>query len=280
MPYIQVNNANLYYEEHGSGPETIVFAHGLMWSGLLYEYQVAALKDHYRCITFDFRGQGKSQITQNGYGMDSLTGDAAAIIERLQAAPCHFAGLSMGGFVGIRLAIRYPHLLKSLILLETSADPEPAEKINLYRLMALVTRLVGTKVAANKVMPIMFGEKFLNDPERAELREKLKQRAISNNKKGIYRATKGVINRDGVYDQLEKINIPTLVIVGDQDVATPPSKSGRMHQHIVDSEMVVIPGAGHTSTVEEPEAVNDAIIDFLEGSQNEFQFTEKNRAQN
>jgi len=267
LPYIQVNNANLYYEEHGSGPETIVFAHGLMWSGLLYEYQVAALKGHYRCITFDFRGQGKSQITQNGYDMDSLTGDAAAIIEKLQAAPCHFAGLSMGGFVGMRLAIRYPHLLKSLILLETSADPEPAEKINLYRLMALVTRLVGTRVAANKVMPIMFGEKFLNDPGRAELREKLKQRAISNNKKGIYRATKGVINRDSVCDQLEKINIPTLIIVGDQDAATPPSKSERMHQRIVDSEMVVIPGAGHTSTVEEPEAVNKAIIDFLEGDQ-------------
>jgi pimeloyl-ACP methyl ester carboxylesterase len=71
MPYVKVNGHNLYYEEHGSGPETIVFAHGLLWSGRMFEAQVSALKSRYRCITFDFPGQGQSEITRDGYDNDT-----------------------------------------------------------------------------------------------------------------------------------------------------------------------------------------------------------------
>jgi 3-oxoadipate enol-lactonase len=71
MPHIHVNCANLYYEEQGRGPEAIVFAHGLLWSGRMFDNQVAAFKELYRCITFDFRGQGQSQVTRNGYDMDT-----------------------------------------------------------------------------------------------------------------------------------------------------------------------------------------------------------------
>jgi len=267
LPYIQVNDANLYYEEHGTGPETIVFAHGLMWSGLLFEKQVKAFKDNYRCITFDFRGQGQSQITESGYDMDSLTEDAAAVIEKLQAAPCHFIGLSMGGFVGLRLGIRYPHLLKTLILLGTSPDPESYYNLIRYRLLAVVVRLMGARVVANKIMPVMFGEKFIHDNYRSALYKKWEQRLILNRKHGIYRAIKGVINREGVYDQLDHITVPTLLIVGDQDVTTPPSKSERIHQRIDNSKLVVIPEVGHTATEEDTETVNKAIIDFMEAYQ-------------
>ncbi|MBF6592693.1 MAG: alpha/beta hydrolase [Ktedonobacterales bacterium] len=103
MPTSIVNGARLYYEEHGAGPETILFAHGLLWSGRMFDAQVAALRDRYRCVTFDFRGQGQSEVTRGGYDMETLTEDTAALIATLGAAPCHFAGLSMGGFVGLRL---------------------------------------------------------------------------------------------------------------------------------------------------------------------------------
>lgn len=268
MPKLQINDAEIYFEEHGVGPETIVFAHGLLWSGRMFDNQVNALKDRYRCITFDFRGQGQSEITESGYDIDTLSEDAAALIEALQCAPCHFLGLSMGGFVGLRLAIRRPSLLKSLMLLETSADPEPEKNIARYRLLNFIARRLGLRLVADRVMPIMFGEKFLSDSGRTKEKEEWRERMIANHRIGITRAVKGAISRAGVYDQLDKIAIPTLIIVGDQDVATVPAKAERMHARIRGSRLVVVSGAGHTSTVEEPRAVNAALEEFLSAQAN------------
>ncbi|MCS6940802.1 MAG: alpha/beta fold hydrolase [Roseiflexaceae bacterium] len=264
MPHIHVNGATIYYEEHGTGPETIVFAHGLLWSGRMFDHQVNALKDRYRCITFDFRGQGQSEVTASGYDMDTLAEDAAALIEALRAAPCHFVGLSMGGFVGMRLAIRRPELIRSLILLETSADPEPRENVGRYRLLNFIARWLGLRLVADQVMPIMFGKTFLTDPNRVQERAMWRERMIANHRVGISRAVQGVIERQGVYDQIDRITAPTLIIVGAQDAATPPDKSRRIFERIPNAALIVIPGAGHTSTVEAPEAVTMVIRRFLD----------------
>jgi len=263
MPHLMINGANLYYEEHGAGPETIVFSHGLLWSGRMFSDQISVLKDQYRCIPFDFRGQGQSQVTQSGYDIESLYADAVKLIEVLGCSPCHFAGLSMGGFVGLRLAIRRPDLLKSLILIESSSDPEPTENISRYRMLNVVARWIGLRVVADRVMEIMFGQKFLKDPERATVKHEWKERMVANHRIGITRAVTGVITRNGVTDQLGQIKTPTLIIVGDQDVATVPAEAERMHAGIPKSKLVTIPGAGHTSTVEEPVAVTAAMKEFL-----------------
>lgn len=264
MPIIHVHGAGLYYEEQGSGSDSIVFAHGLLWSGRMFDDQVAALKGRYRCVTFDFRGQGQSEVTRDGYDVESLYEDVAALIEALQCAPCHFVGLSMGGFIGLRLAARRPELVRSLILLETSADPEPQENVPKYRQMSVVARWLGPGVVADRVMPIMFGQKFLNDPARAEVRREWRQRMVGNHRVGISRATLGVVTRQGIRDELAQIQVPTLIIVGDQDVAVPLTNSQRLHEGIAGSRLVIIPGAGHTSTVEEPAAINAAINEFLD----------------
>ncbi len=272
MPRLILNGADIHYTDSGTpahlrrdgtGRETIVFAHGLLWSGRMFDAQVAALKGSYRCVTFDFRGQGESEITASGYDVDTLTKDAAALIEALDCAPCHFAGLSMGGFVGQRLAIRRPELLKSLILLETAADPEPKENAFRYRLLNFIARWFGFRPVVGQVMPIMFGARFLDDPARAEQKEALRRRLIANRRNGTTRAVQGVIERDGTVDQLDRIGVPTLIVVGDQDVATVPAKSERMHRRIAGSKLVIIPGAGHSSTIEEPAAVNAALEEFL-----------------
>ncbi len=263
MPHLQIKGANLYYEEYGAGHETIVFSHGLLWSGRMFCDQIAVLKDQYRCITFDFRGQGQSQVTQSGYDIESLYADTIELIDVLGCSPCHFVGLSMGGFVGLRVAIRRPDLLKSLILIETSSDPEPTENIGRYRMLNFVARWIGLRVVADRVMEIMFGQKFLNDPVRATLKHEWKERMVANHRIGITRAVSGVITRAGVTDQLGQIGTPTLIVVGDQDVATVPAKAERMHAAIPNSRLVVIPGAGHTSTVEEPVAVTAAMAEFL-----------------
>jgi 3-oxoadipate enol-lactonase len=272
MPTIRVNGASLHYEEQGVGPETVVFAHGLLWSGRMFDAQVAELSvpdpgevnPRYRCITFDFRGQGKSEVTADGYDMDTLTDDAAALIEALGAAPCHFVGLSMGGFIGMRLAARRPGLLRSLVLMETSADPEP--NVLKYRLLGGVVRLLGKRgfaLVMGKVMRIMFGRTFLEDPAREAERRLWRERGMENHPVGILRALDGVIERRAVYDELDRIALPTLVMVGDQDVATVPAKAGRIAGRIPGAKLVTIPGAGHTSSVEEPEFVNRTLAEFL-----------------
>jgi len=263
MPRIKVHGADLYYEEHGGGPETIVFAHGLLWDRRLFAPQIAALQDRYRCIAFDFRGHGESQVTAAGYDMDTLTEDAAELIRLLGCAPCHFAGLSMGGFVAMRLAIRHPELIRSLMLLETSAEPEPEENLARYRFLRFIARWLGIGLVAGPVLKILFGEAFLADPARAEARKEYRRCLIANDRIGIHRAVLGVITRHGIDDQLDRIHRPTLILVGDQDVATVPAKAERMHARIAGSILRVIPGAGHTSTLEEPEAVTRALEEFL-----------------
>lgn len=263
MPTIQVNGARLYYEETGQGAGAIVFSHGLLMSCRMFDDQVAHFQDRYRCIVYDHRGQGQSEVTANGYDMETVYADAAALITALDAAPCHFVGLSMGGFVGMRLASRRPELLKSLLLLNTSADPEPQNNIFKYRLMNFIARWLGPSLVTGRVMPIMFGQKFMADDTRVVLRETWKQRMINNNRIGMTRATTGVIDRQGVYDELVKITVPTLILAGEQDVATVPAKAERIHQRISSSRYTLIPDAGHSSTVEEPGAVNSAIDAFL-----------------
>ena len=263
MPMKQINGAQIYYEEAGTGPEAIVFSHGLLMSGEMFSEQVKAFSGRYRCISYDHRGQSRSEVTDSGYDMDSLTEDAAALIRELDCAPCHFAGLSMGGFVGMRLAIRHPELLKSLILIETTADPEPEQNKGPYRRLAFIGRWLSFRLVINPLVKIMFGRSFLEDPAKEETRVKWRNHLLGLNRVGTSRAAHGVIDRDGVYDQLSAINTPTLIVVGKEDVATPPLKSERMRDAIAGASLKILPRGGHSSTIEEPEAVTLAIADFL-----------------
>lgn len=263
MPMIEVNGARLHYSDLGSGPRTVVFGHGLLWSGEMFGPQMAALSDRFRCIAVDWRGQGRSAVTDGGYDMDTLTEDLVALIQQLDIAPVDYVGLSMGGFIGMRLAARHPDLVRSLALLETSAEPEPAENVTGYRRLAQVVRWLGPRPVAGKVMSIMFGQTFLTDPGREADRAEWRRRLVSVNRVGAVRATHGVIDRAGVTDELERITAPTLVLVGDEDVATVPDKARRIQAGIAGSQLVVVPRAGHTSTIEQPAAVTAALEEHL-----------------
>jgi 3-oxoadipate enol-lactonase len=264
MANILINNVQYYYEEYGSGSETIFFSHGLLWSGKMFHKQVDHLKDRFRVITYDHRGQGQTEAPADGYDMDTLAEDAALLIEALSPnQPVAFAGLSMGGFVGMRLAARRPDLIKKLILMETSCEPEPTENIPKYRTLNAVVKYIGAWAVVGKVMPIMFGQKFLNDASRKEERKMWEKELKSNKGSRIAKAVDGVIDRQAVADELSKITCPTLVIVGTQDVATVPDKARKIHSLIPHSQLVYIEGAGHSSSVEEPTQVNAAIDSFL-----------------
>ncbi|MCK0101437.1 alpha/beta hydrolase [Pseudohalocynthiibacter sp. F2068] len=263
MPYIDVNGVRIHYSDEGQGEETIIFSHGLLLSDKVFANQIRHLKSKYRCISYDHRGQGKSEVTKDGYDIDTLTTDAIQLIESLEAVPCHFAGLSMGGFIGMRIGFRRPKLLRSLILIDTSADPEAVENLPKYKLLNFVAKWFGLGLVVRKVMPIMFGQSFLNDPNRAEERTEWQNSIAANHKIGITRAVKGVISRLGISEEISQIDLPVLILIGDEDTATTPDKSEKMHKMIKGSQLVRVPKAGHTSPIEEPSVVNSAMSDFL-----------------
>jgi pimeloyl-ACP methyl ester carboxylesterase len=264
MPMLSVNGTELYYEDTGGPGEPIVFSHGLLWSTRLFGPQVDALRSRYRCIAYDHRGQGRSAVPDMSViDMETLYQDALALIGALGLAPCHFVGLSMGGFVGMRLAARRPELLRSLSLLETTGDPEPTANVPRYTLLNLITRFGGLRAVADPVMRIMFGRTFLTDPNRAEERALWRSRLLEN-RRDIWRAVNGVIKRQGVAHELAHIRVPTLIVVGEEDVATVPAKAEALHQRIPGSKLVRMPRGGHSSTVEEPALVNAALGSFLD----------------
>ncbi len=260
MPTIRINDCNYYYEIHGDGPETLVLAHGLLWSGHLFHKQLTHMKDRYRIVTYDHRGQGRSEVTSGGYDMDSLYEDAVALIETLGLGRVHFGGLSMGGFIGMRLAARRPDLLRSLILMETSAQPEP-NKFK-YGVLNTIVKLFGVRSVTGPVMKIMFGEKFLNDPSRRQERDEWRAQ-LHKNRKSIVRAVTGVLERKGMEEELGGIQCPTLILVGTQDNATTLAKAEFMHARIPGAILKYVEGAGHTACIEEAEVYNREIEAFL-----------------
>jgi pimeloyl-ACP methyl ester carboxylesterase len=263
MPYLTINGVSFYYEDTGGPGPAIVFSHGLLMSTRMFAAQMTAFRDRYRCIAYDHRGQGQSSDPGGrSHDMETCFRDAVAVIEGLDARPCHFVGLSMGGFVGMRLAARRPDLLYSLTLLETSAEPEAAENVPKYKRLGFVVSLFGARLVVDKVMPILFGRTFMADPATADTRAAWRKE-IGSRPRGIVRAVRGVIERRGVMNEIESVRLPTLVVVGDEDVATPPPKARRIHEHIPGSRLVRIPAAGHSSSIEQPAAITQVLSDFL-----------------
>ncbi|MDW3224439.1 MAG: alpha/beta hydrolase [Paracoccaceae bacterium] len=259
MPQIDLNGTSIHFTDTGSGEETIVFSHGLLMSGAMFERQIHHFQGSCRCITFDHRGQGQSGVPEDGYDMDTLSADAAALIEHLGVSPVHFVGLSMGGFVGMRLAAHRPAILKTLTLLNTSADPEAPENGPKYRMLNLVARWVGLWAVVGRVMPILFGKTFLNDTMRAEERRRWASAISGNNRVGITRAVAGVIAREGCSELLGAIRTPVGIGVGDEDFATKPAQSDRIQTAIEGSELMLFQGVGHSSSIEAPVLVNQLI---------------------
>lgn len=270
MPHITLNNAKLYYEDSAPNDKNkpvIYFAHGLLWSCRMWDDQVKVLKQHYRCIRMDFRGQGKSAIPKSGYDMDSLANDVTALLDYLNVDKFHYVGLSMGGFVGQRMALKHPERLQKLVLLDTSADPEPAENLPGYGLLVKIASVLGPKVVMRDLVKIMHGKSFLHeakkDKEKKARLKLFKDMMGANRRRAVKKIVGGVIERDGVYDRIQDITQPTLVLVGDEDVATVPAKSQRIHMKISGSKFALIEKAGHMSVMERPEQVTKLINAFL-----------------
>lgn len=264
MPEANVRGVRLSYVERGSGAETVVFSHSYLVDHRHFEPQIATLEKRFRVLAYDHRDHGGSERMMAPYGMEDIYEDGVGFVETVCGGPVHWIGLSTGGFVGVRLGIRRPDLLRSLILMDTTAEAEPPLRRAKYAAMLAVLRWIGFQPLMGEVMKALFGPAFLRDPERAAERELWKQRIMANDRDALVRFGRAIFHRDGVHGEAARIGTPTAVVVGSDDRARPPAEARRLAEAIPGARLDVIPRGGHLCTVEEPDAVNAVLSRFLD----------------
>jgi pimeloyl-ACP methyl ester carboxylesterase len=263
MGTVRGAGVDLHYVERGEGEQTVVFAHSYLVDHRQFEAQIEALSRRYRVIAYDHRDHGQSGHASAGYAMGDLVRDGVAVIEATGAAPCHWVGLSTGGFVGMRLALWYPELLRRLVLMDTSAQSESRLRRLKYEGMFGVLRLLGPRPLAGEVMRNMFGRTSLAAEDRAELLAQWRERIEAVDGAGMIRFGRAIFGRDVVLDRLGRVETPTLVVVGEEDIATPPALARRIAAAIPGARLEIIERAGHLCTLEEPGAITALLEDFL-----------------
>lgn len=264
MKRVSVNGVSLAYEEHGSGDETVVLSHSYLVDRRQYQSQIDALKARYRVLAYDHRGHGQSDKPRDGYSMEAIYRDGEAFIEATNAAPCHWVGLSTGGFVGMRLGYRRPDLLASLVLMDTSADAEVLVKRAKYEGMFAVLQTAGFDPLMSTTLPIMFGPTFLGDPARRDEVALWRQRFVDNDVEALVGFGRAIFSRESIVDRMAEVRVPTLVMVGEHDVATPLSRAQQLVDHIPGAFLQIVPEAGHLSTIENPALINEVLLAFFE----------------
>ena len=259
MPTIRVNGADLYYEDSGGEGDAVLFVPGLVWGTRLFRYQVAALRDQFRCVTVEPRGQGRSAVTRDGYELDNLARDLAELIEGLALSPCHLVGHSLGGSVAVRVAIRRPKPVRSLALLDATADEDPVLERILFRGLSYLVEWFGMGRVDDRLVKLMLGKSFRSDPARAGVVEEARRQFLANDKVGTARAVRGWLRSPPVLGKLPRVTAPTLVVAGEEDETVKPERSRRMADKIRNARFLLLPQCGHSSPVEAPEAVTAAL---------------------
>lgn len=199
--------------------------------------------------------------------MDTVAEDAAALIKSLNAAPCHFAGLSMGGFVGMRLAARYPELVRTLTLMNTGSQRESAYNRLRYGFLAQLVKILGTSPFVGIAVKELIGSttRTSRDPAKKKMLEEWTVK-LRSRPKSTAPALMGVMSRPEFGQQeLAAIRCNTLIITGEDDTAQVPANSQALAEAIPNSRLVRLPGAGHSSSLEAPEAVTQAMRELIEG---------------
>ena len=264
MPTITAHGVNLFYKESGSGPETIVFSHGLLMDHTMFEPERVAFEKQYRVIAYDHRAQGQSQDPGRGYDMSTVADDAAILIRGLKAAPCHFVGLSMGGFVGMRLASRHPDLIRTLTLMNTTAMREKFLNRMKYNFLAQMVKIFSPAPFTPIAVKELFGNTSRTSAAKRAMMEEWTTK-LRSRPRNIAHSLQAVMNRrEFRAKEMGAIRCPTLIITGEEDRAQPPGNSASLFTGIHGARMINIPGAGHSSSLEQPEAVIAAMRELFQ----------------
>lgn len=253
MPTIVVNGTRLAYDDAGPrGGASLVFSHSLFFNRRMFDRLAAFFSGHYRIVSYDHRGQGESDAaTVEQLHLDVLTEDAAALIQALDLGPVHFAGNSLGGFIALRLAIRHPELLRSVVVMGSSAEEEHA--LEAFAPLVRHIRQNGTTEVIDSLMYIMFGDTTLSAHSHP-VRDYWRQ-YILGLPHSIGDAAHQVVHRGSVVEALRTVNVPVLAIAGTEDHAYPPPISSEHIATATQGRQVAIGGAGHSVALEAADEV-------------------------
>jgi pimeloyl-ACP methyl ester carboxylesterase len=260
VPTLHRDGASISYEVQGDGP-AVLLGHSLLFDGRMWDAVVPTLARSYRVYNIDARAHRHSTTTGR-FTLEDLADDWLALLDHEGIDRALLVGLSMGGMTAMRLALRAPHRVAAMALLDTSADPEPPVERRMYRAIAELQRLVRIGPLIDAIVARrMFGATTRRDRPDVVARGI----AIVRDKepRALYPGVRAVVDRGSIAKHLKSIHTPTLVIVGDEDLATPPVRSERIAARIPGAELIRIPGAGHLSAMEQPEAVTAALEPFL-----------------
>jgi len=247
------------YDDVGTGVP-VAFVHGFPHNRTLWAPQVSALVDRARCIAPDLRGFGESS-KHGPFSMDQYADDVAMLLRGLGLERAIIAGLSMGGYVAFALWRRHRSLVRGLVLADTRAGADTDEGRDKRRALADVARARGAGAVADAQITGMLGK--TTREKRPALIDEVHRMLESASVEGIVGALEAMMWRVDSIEALATIDVPTLVVVGDEDVLTPVSEAELLHRSIRGSRLEVIANAGHVSNMERPAAFNHVLTEFL-----------------
>jgi 3-oxoadipate enol-lactonase/4-carboxymuconolactone decarboxylase len=258
LPFVTTDKARLYYRVEGNDDRPVViFSHSLGTDNGMWDLQVADLLPYFRILRYDTRGHGGSSVPDGEYTIEHLACDVLAIADALQIDKFAFCGSSLGGMTGQWLAANAPGRITHLVLANTSPRMSPPSAMETRRLAVLDG---GTAAVVDAVMQRFFSKETWDrmDPRAASVRSTF----LSTDRFGYAGCCAAIRDMDHTH-LLGKIQAPTLVIVGDQDVSTPWEGHGEVLSREIKNARVLRLRAAHLSNLERPRSFNAALLDFL-----------------
>jgi 3-oxoadipate enol-lactonase len=257
---LQNQGVEIFFEDSGAGPP-VVLGHSFLCSGAMWREQVSALHGTFRLINPDFRGHGRSGHITRAFSLYDALSDAIAVLDRLRIERAIWCGLSIGGMVALRAALTHPDRVAGLILLDTDAGPETRLHKLKYRAMGAGTALVGLRPFLPSIAALMFGATTRR--HNPALVQEWKKEVATLHVPSLLHCLEALMLRDSLLSRLGQIDVPALVVVGEEDRSLPPPLARRIHAGLRHSTFALIPAAGHLSSLERPALVTDAIRGFL-----------------
>lgn len=261
MPSIHLDQIDLYYESCGQG-EPLLFIHGLGSSVRDWENQIPFFAGRYRVVTFDLRGHGRSDKPAGPYSGQLFANDAAALIRSLDIAPIHVVGLSLGGFIACQLAVDHAELVRTLTVVNSvPALPRGTFGDRLTIAWTLSLRRLIVRLLGMRTLGRFLSTKLFPRADQKALRQLFIERWAENDSQAYLSSLASVSEWD-LEHRLGLIRCPTCLISGEHDffpLVLKEAYAAKLH----DSRLVVIPGSGHFSPLDEPERFNQAVMEFL-----------------
>jgi 3-oxoadipate enol-lactonase len=269
MPSLTVNGVTLNYVDTGaprSQPRSlpIMLVHAFPFNSKMWDPQIEALSDRFRLIAPDLKGFGASDAPEDptAYSMETYADELGGLLDALGLDRVVYVGLSMGGYIAFAFRARHPSRLHALVLADTRAEADTPEVIERRSGQQEQVRTQGTSRLIAALAGTLTSEATrARKPDVVARTKALMQNPVP----GFIGALEAMKTRRDSSAELPKISVPTLIIVGEQDTLTPPATARRLHQHLQGSRLVVIPEAGHLSSLEAPDAFNGALAEFLSG---------------